>query len=109
MIDDKKREMLDQLAAHAMTGLLARVGTRIDNDRLAEKAYEVAAAMMEQRTRIHEEAKRMVAAAMIEQRTRIHEEAKRTVAAQQHNAAELAEFDARQRFEQYIIESKNRS
>ena len=96
MIDDKKREMLDQLAAQAMNALMLRHGTRIDNDRLAEKAYEVAAAMMEQRTRIHEEAKRMVAAAMIEQRTRIHEEAKRTVAAQQHNAAELAAVAARQ-------------
>ena len=62
MIDDKKREMLDQLAAQAMNALMLRHGTRIDNDRLAEKAYEVAAAMMEHRTRIHEEAKRMVAA-----------------------------------------------
>jgi len=77
MIDDKKREMLDQLAAQAMNALMLRHGTRIDNDRLAEKAYEVAAAM-------------------IEQRTRIHEEAKRTVAAQQHNAAELAAVAARQ-------------
>ena len=77
MIDDKKSEMLDQLAAQAMNALMLRHGTRIDNDRLAEKAYEVAAAMMEHRTRIHEEAKR-------------------TVAAQQHNAAELAAVAARQ-------------
>ena len=78
MIDEKKSEMLDQLAAQAMNGLLAKYGTRADNDYLAKTAYEMASAMMSYRARVHAEARLMAAE-------------------QQSNAAQLAAFDARQR------------
>jgi hypothetical protein len=78
MIDEKKSEMLDQLAAQAMNGLLAKYGTRADNDYLAKTAYEMASSMMAHRARVHAEARRMVAD-------------------QQKNAEQLAAFEARQR------------
>ena len=78
MIDEKKSEMLDQLAAQAMSGLLAKYGTRADNDYLAKTAYDMASSMMAYRARVHAEARRMVEA-------------------QQSNAAQHAAFDARQR------------
>jgi len=78
MIDEKKSAMLDQLAAQAMSGLLAKHGARADKDDLAETAYSVASAMMTHRARVHAEAGRIAAA-------------------QQTNAAQLAAFEARQR------------
>ena len=78
MIDEKKSEMLDQLAAQAMSGLLAKYGTRADNDYLAKTAYDMASSMMAYRARVHAEARRMVEA-------------------QQSNAAQHAAFEARQR------------
>jgi len=83
MIDEKKSEMLDQLAAQAMSGLLAKHGARADKDDLAEVAYSVASAMMAHRARVHAEAMRLTAA-------------------QQSNTAQLSAFEARQRArEQY--------
>jgi hypothetical protein len=93
IIDEKKSEMLDQLAAQAMSGLLAAHGSRIKDtynfnkgdqySDLAKTAYEVAASMMAHRARVHAEARRMVTD-------------------QQNNAAQLAAFEARQRArEQY--------
>ena len=88
MIDEKKSEMLDQLAAQAMNGLLAAHGSRIKDtynynkgdqySDLAKTAYEVATSMMAHRARVHAEARRMVEA-------------------QQSNAAQHAAFEARQR------------
>ena len=88
MIDDKKSEMLDQLAAQAMNGLLAAHGSRYKDtynynkgdqySDLAETAYDVASSMMAHRARVHAEARRMAAE-------------------QQSNTAQLAAFEARQR------------
>jgi hypothetical protein len=83
MIDEKKSAMLDQLAAQAMSGLLAKYGTRANKDDIAETAYSVASSMMAHRARVHAEAMRLAAA-------------------QQSNTAQLAAFEARQRArEQY--------